>query len=248
MYLKLLSALFAITLLISCEKNDCANSLELTSSSLTPTEGDDVVLTASSEGGNEYFQWIGPGLNETNQNSTIRLDDIKLSGSGTYYCVKSNSDCNTTLRDSVVIGVQLKQGTPPCSPVNNFINCSNIPGPTFSSVVRAYGPPWNAVSLYGSSTIGYPTFTVLFNSYNGNTEPRDGIYTTTDRQSFNILQESNEISISFIYASVFYHCYPGNNVYVSHINGKLSVAFCNLEFGPTSPLPVTTCTGRITQL
>ncbi len=245
---------FAIILCItsilasSCEKKDCANSIELNSTHLTPTVGDDVAITTTFESGNEYFNWIGPNLNETTQASTIRLDDIKLTQSGTYHCIKVNSDCSTTLRDSVVIAVQLKQGPPPCTPINNFINCSNIPGPTFSSVTKSFHATWNAVSLYGSSTIGYPTFTVLFNSYNGNTEPKDGIYTTTDRQVFDILQQPNEISISFLYSSIFYHCRPSNEVYVSHINGKLSVAFCNLIFGPTSPVPTTTCTGRITQL
>ena len=247
MNIRVLLCIISFAALPACDKKPtCANSMVLTASNLTPTVGDDVVITALKETSNEVFQWNGPRTNEINQSNTLTIDNIKLSHSGVFSCSKGNTDCNTSLSDTILINVQLKQETPPCTPATNVVTCSNIPSVTFSSVTKGFGTTFNTIYLYGSASIGYPVFTVLFNSYNGNTEPRDGTYITTDRQVFDILQEENEISISFIYASNFYHCRPGKNVYVKHVNGKLQVTFCNLEFG-SSPSPPTTCTGVIRQ-
>jgi hypothetical protein len=235
-------------LLFSCNKKPaCANSMTLTATTLTPTVGDNIVISAIKESDNEVFQWNGPGVNLTNQSATLNVDNIKLSQSGIYYCNKANSDCNTSIGDSIVINVKLKQETPPCSPTNNVVTCSNIPNATFTSVTKSFGGTFNTINMYASGTFGYPVFTVLFNSYNGNTEPKDGTYTTTEGQSFNVLQEPNEISISFLYASNFYHCRKDKKAYVTHVNGKLQVTFCDLEFA-SPPIPPTTCSGKITQL
>lgn len=247
--MKILAVLFVLFLFIAgCEKKPaCPNSLVLTATTLTPTVGDDVVISAPDPGTtNVVYQWNGPGTNLTNQSSTLDLNDIKLSQSGIYYCNLGNTDCNTSLGDSIVINVQLKQETPPCNITNNTVTASSIPGTTFGSVTKSYGGTWNTMNLDASAaSFGYPSYTVLFNSYNGNVEPRDGVYTTANVAVFSPLQEPNEISISFIYASNYFHCRPGNKVYVSHVNGKLQVNFCNLEFA--SPPFVTTCSGKITQ-
>lgn len=217
--------------------------MTLTATNLAPIVGDNVVITALKETANEVFQWNGPKLNLTNQTNILRIDDIKLSQSGIYYCNKGNTDCNTSIGDSIVINVQLKQETPPCTPVNNTVTSSSIPGTTFTSVTKSFTGTFGAITMYANGTFGYPPFTIVFNSYNGNTEPRDGTYTTTQGYTFNVLDEPNVISISFIYNSDFYHCHPGKKVYVSHINGKLQVTFCNLDFAP-----VATVSGKITQL
>ncbi len=241
-------AIAALFLVSACEKKPtCPSSLELRANTLRPTVGDDVIISAPEPGTiNVVFQWNGPQTNLTNQSSSLNLDNIKLSQSGTYYCNLGNSECNTSISDSIVIDVQLKQETPPCTITNNTVTASSIPGTTFGSVTKSYGGSWNTLSLYGSAaSFGYPSYTVLFNSYNGNVEPKDGVYTTTDVATFDLFQEPNVISISFIYSSNYFHCRPGNKVYVSHVNGKLQVNFCNLEFA--SPPFVTSCSGKMTQ-
>lgn len=210
-----------------------------------PTIGDQVIISAPFKQTNVVYQWNGPGVNLTNQSNTLTIDDIKLSQSGTYYCNMADSDCNTSLSDSVKINVQYKQETPPCTPVNNTAAFNNIPNSNFSSVTKSFGGTFNTVNLYAYAGLGYPSLTVLFNSYNGNVEPKDGVYITTDRQVFNIFQEPNEISVSFIYSSDFYHCRPGKKVYVSHVNGKLALSFCSLEF--SSGTFTTTCSSKMTQ-
>lgn len=239
----------AVALFSSCQKKPvCPNSMKLTVTTLTPTVGDDIVITAPEENDGDMFQWSGPGVSPTSQSNTLKIYDIKLSQSGVYYCSKSNMDCGYPLIDSVFIDVKLQQEIPPCTPVNNTVNCSNIPGPTFTSVIKSYDPAYNTISLYAGGTIGYPGFTLLFNSYNGNNEPKDGTYITTDRQAFTMQDEPNIISISFVYASNYYHCRLDKKVYVTHVNGKLQVTFCNLEFASSQVTPTTTCSGKITQL
>jgi len=244
----LLPLLITAFILHSCEKKaTCLNSMELTATSLTPTTGDNIVIRAPQGPENAVYQWNGPGVNLINQVSTLTLDNIKLSQSGVYYCsVGGNSDCST-VGDSIRIQVQLKQETPPCTLTNNYMRCSNIPDVNFVSVTQGFDGTYNAVSLYGYGGFGYPGVTVLFNSYNGNTEPLDGTHITAEGPSFNFLQQPNEVSISFIYASNYYHSRPGHKVYVSHVGGKLQVSFCDVVFY-ASTVPLTTCSAKLTEL
>lgn len=248
MKISVLTAIAILLLFSSCEKKPaCAGSLTLTANTLTPTVGDNIVITAPDRGTtNVVYQWNGPGTNLTNQSNTLEISGIKLSQSGVYSVNEGNSDCNTSLGDTIRINVQLKQETPPCTSTNNTATPSSIPATTFTTVNKSFSSTWNTIALEASGSFGYPSYTVLFNSYNGNTEPRDGVYTTTDVAIFNPLQEPNEVSVSFIYSSNYFHCRPGNKVYVSHVNGKLQVSFCNLEF--SSPPFVTSVSARITQL
>ena len=247
MKLYLVLSLALMTVLAGCEKKaTCAQSVELTANTLTPTEGELLEITATRETDYDVYQWSGPGLNEMGNHNKITLDPVKLSESGTYYVSKSNADCNSSLQDSIVIDVQLKQETPPCTLTNNRVDCSNIPDVIFTSVNQGFDATFNAVNITAYGGLGYPSFKILFNSYNGNVEPKDGTYITTDRQTFDILQEPNEISVSFIYASNFYHCHPGQKVYITHVNGKIQASFCNKTFS-SPPLPFTTCSGRMTE-
>lgn len=81
------------------------------------------------------------------------------------------------------------------------------------------------MGVYGGNAFGYPSLRVLFNSYNGNVEPLDGVYLTTDQLTFDVTQEYNIVSISFIYNGAFFHCEPNQKLYVSHINDKSKYLF-----------------------
>jgi len=85
------------------------------------------------------------------------------------------------------------------------------------------------MSLYASDTYEYPTYTVLFNSYNGTAEPKDGIYTTIGVQSFTPL-DADLLYLQCQYSSYTFTCEANQDVYVSHANGKLRIAFCELNF------------------
>ncbi len=235
--------------LSSCQKKaSCSQELELGANSATPTVGQKLELTASQGVENDVYYWDGPGLHEITNSNKITIDEIKLSQSGTYYVSRNSGECNNTLHDSIVIDVKLLQETPPCSLTNNRADCSNIPDVNFTSVYQTFNTSFNGVSLEGYGPSGYPgTFVVLFNSYNGNVEPKDGTYNTTNGSVFSILNEPNDISVSFIYASNYYHCHPNQKVYITHLNGKLRASLCNMTFS-SPPLPFTTVSAQLTEL
>jgi hypothetical protein len=248
MKLSLLTAFAAAILLSSCEKKPgCANSMQLTADNASPSVGSTFVITATQDTDEDVYQWSGPGYNETNQSNTVTIDNAKLSQSGWYYCNKSSAECGSSLYDSIYIDVQLLQETPSCSPTNNVSISTSIPGTTFTSVIQEMNSTYNAMSLYASGAFGYPSYTILFNSYNGNTEPKDGTYITKNIAVFNVFDEPNLVNISFIYSSNYYTSTGGQKVHVKHVNGKLQVTFCDVPFA-SPPYPATTCSAKITEL
>ena len=237
----------AAALFTSCKKQKiCPASMKLTVSNATPSIGGSFTITAPKETDNNVFQWYGPMQNLVGNSNTLEITNAKYSNRGWYYCSKSNGDCNDVLRDSIYVDVKLLQETPPCTLTNNYINCSNIPSVTLTSVTEGFDPTFNGTAVYGSGTFGYPSFRVLFNSYNGNTEPIDGTYTTTNSLSFDVTQEYNEVSVSFLYSSIFFHCHPNQKLYVTHVNGKIQVSFCNMVF--SSGTYLSTCSGKMTKM
>jgi hypothetical protein len=246
---KLSLIVFLFIILCSCKKKTaCINGMKLNASSLTPTIGDTVIFTAPKGTQNEIYNWSGPaGFHDQNQLNTITISGIKLSQAGMYSCaIFGNSDC-PTLSDSVLIQVKLKQETPPCTLTTNLVTSSSAPNSSYFSVTKGLDPTFNGIALNGYAGLGYINIKALFNSYNGNTEPRDGTHISTDKPIFDPFQEPNEISLSFVYNSNYYHSRAGNKVYVTHVNGKLQVSFCNIQFA-SPPFPTITCSGKMTEL
>ena len=235
----------------SCTKEgSCPSSMHLTATTLTPTVGDDVVINSNVEDGpNLFFQWNGPFTNLHNQLTQLTLNNIKLSQSGKYTCALSATECNRSFGDSIIIDVQLKQETPPCTPVNNRMTSTNTPNATFVSVTQGFHGTWNAEYLEGTNFNGTELL-VLFYSYNGHYEPKDGVYFTNGQNTFSLLDEPNTISLSFIASGTFYHSNPNQKVYVSHAGGKLQVTFCNITFYGVGGLGAgaTTCSAKMTKL
>jgi len=232
----------------ACTKGkNCAEKLMLEVSNPSPSVGSSVTITSSRESEEDVFQWNGPHTNLTNQSNILTIDDLKPSHRGWYYVNKGNTDCNNSLNDSFYLDVKLLQETAPCSPVNNTVSCSNIPDLAASSVTKSFSDTWKGITMEASGSFGYPSFRVIFSSNNGNKEPEDGVYTTQNTLLFDPIEERDLVSVSFLYSNNFYHCQEGSKVYVKHVNGKLQVSFCSLVFG-SSPLPNTTCSGRLTEL
>lgn len=73
---------------------------------------------------------------------------------------------------------------------------------------------------------GYPTFDVYFESYWNNTEPEDGAYTISTDIAFPE-NDPYTVFIACNYEDIYFESQPGT-VYVTHVNGKLQVTFCNL--------------------
>lgn len=235
---RLLSFILFVHLLSSCKKSDlnvngykCPENLKVTASSVTPTVGDDLTIYANT--GKIIYYWSGP-LNFAVQTGDSRdryqFPNIKIKQSGWYVVGASLPGC-FTIYDSIYIDVKYKQGTPPCSLINNAIRGNGVPTLQASSVTKSFSRTYNGKTLYAAGTFGDPTYTFLFNSYNGDVEPKDGIYITTNVPSFSPLQDENLIHVRCMYSNFFFQSYPDQNVFVSHVNGKLRISFCDLNFG-----------------
>jgi len=208
----LLMAVCLVFIFTSCEKptNDCSTDINLISTNTTPTVGESFTLTALKRSDNDLFHWSGPGNYSGSYGNSITVDNAGYLDRGWYYCSKSNVECGQTIFDSIFIDMKLKQGTAPCTVANNTLTGSAIPNTSFSYVIKQFDPTFNGKSLYATSSTGYPTdLRVLFNSNNGNIEPLDGIYTTTNTITFGQTDPYIWVSLSFIYGGSFFHCHPG---------------------------------------
>ena len=229
----LLMAVCLAFIITGCKKagSDCSTDINLTSTNSTPTVGESFTLTALKASDNNLFNWSGPGNFSGVYGNSITVDNAGYLDRGWYYCSKSNVECGQTIFDSIFIDMKLRQGTAPCTLTNNSLSGSGIPNTSFYSVIKNFDPTFKGMALNGTATTGYPSdFRVLFNSNNGNIEPLDGIYTTTNSITFGQTDPYVWISLSFTYGGQFFHCHPNKDVFVSHINGKLSASFCNVPF------------------
>lgn len=248
MLLRQILPIFLITVIVitGCKKdnNECDVSGTLTSTSLKPTIGDNITITFEGVGDDRGpFQWNTPKMRRPNATNTLDVSDIKLSDRGWYYCIADNMGCNGVLVDSVFIDVQLAQEEAPCTLTNNLLSGTGIPQTTVQHTVKRIHSTWNGLALEATGPFGQPPYTILFNSYLGTQQPKDGVYITQEGPSFAERDELNAISVSFVHNSNYYHSYGGQKVYVKHVNGKLQVSFCSLNFSPTVRV-----SGRITEL
>jgi len=249
MRITLALSLVAIISFTSCEKkqsDSCASSIQLSLDNDSPKAGETATISVSRQGENDVYHWDGPSLHELNQSDKLYLTDLKVSQRGWYYCTADNIDCNTSISDSIYLDVQLAQEEAACAPDKNEATGNAIPDVVFTRVTKGMDPTWNGLALEAYGEYGYPPFEVLFNSYNGNKEPEDGVYTTIGIMSFNMFDEPDAISVSFIYSSMYFHSTEGQKVYVKHVNGKLQVVFCDMAFG--GDVPGARCTANITEL
>lgn len=245
----LLKAICLLVIFTGCKKeggNNCSTNLQLKSSTSTPTAGESFTITAARVSVNDLFQWSGPGNYSGIYGNSIAVNDPGYQDRGWYYCSKSNTECGQTIYDSIFIDLKLKQGTAPCTITNNSLTGNAIPATSFYSVTKKFDPVFNGKALQATAPLGYPTdFKVLFNPHNGNTEPADGIYTTTNVILFGMKDPYVWVSLSFVYNSQFFHCHPDKDVFVSHINGKLSASFCNVPF--SNGTTIINLSGKVTE-
>ncbi|HTE24345.1 hypothetical protein [Flavitalea sp.] len=146
---------------------------------------------------------------------------------GWYYLSVGNGDCPSQF-DSIYIKVINLPAVAPCSVVTNTASFSSIPDIQFSSVTVERDGLYGRRTMTGYYGPGYPNLNIHFNMYWDFLEPEDGIYTI---ESSTALSDYNPYSIyiSSKYSEVVFSSGPGK-AYVTHVNGKLTVTFCDIEF------------------
>lgn len=128
------------------------------------------------------------------------------------------------------IRVQFAQGTPGCSLADGQItSTAGLPNLAAPTVTKSYSLSYNAIVLDVSDGAFGPEYDFVFNSYDGNNEPRDGIYYTTNLASFDPLQDADAINMNCTYGAYYFSSDAGQKIYVSHVSGKLRISFCSVK-------------------
>ena len=98
--------------------------------------------------------------------------------------------------------------------------------------------------ITGNSAAGDITFTL--SAYWLTHEPEDGIYHTTSSPSIDYANIDN-VLISDVNESIYWVAEPDKPVYISHVNGKLQITFCSINFSGSlgGPLYTTTVSAKI---
>ena len=170
------------------------------------------------------YDWRGPANFSTYSNK-FEFFNATLRNRGMYYLNVNNQDCETHV-DSVYINVKLPQGTPTCNTTMNTGMYNNLANDSYTTVSKGIDASYGYKSL---NCYGVGTLKVLFQQYWLNKEPEDGIYTTISSPTFDQIDyEFNKVFVTTTKSSIYWASQPDQKVYVSHVNGKLQVRFCDL--------------------
>jgi hypothetical protein len=254
MYKSLLFFIAATLLLTSCKKLQtqqdsdeatCANIKNITITSNSPVNiGDPIKFSVPEVGGYRIYTWNGPD-NFRDQYPEHTISYAELKHEGWYYVSVSNNSCETKI-DSVYIDVKLQQGTPPCNVTANTATYSNLADDAFSYRYKGIESTFGLLSLEGS---GNGNIYIYFHPEWRTREPEDGIYTTTNVPLFDQVDYNyNKVFITTTKSSIYWSSHQGQQVYISHVAGKLQVRFCNLDMsGYNGNSYTTTASGNITE-
>jgi len=231
------------------ENNNCQQiqMVNITGAKSSYYVGDTVQLATNLIPNISLFIWThGDNPNTISGDPGVFIYPCSKADEGWYYLDVSYPDCAQHY-DSVYITVINKPATAACSPANNTVSFSSIPNISFSSTSFAYDPNWNCKNLNGYYSSGYPDFNIYFDYYWNSKEPEDGEYSISNTITFD---DNNPYSvfIASTYSSVYFSAGSSGKVYVSHVNGKLQVTFCNISLSGTlgGPAFTTTATGKMT--
>jgi hypothetical protein len=194
------------------------------------TCGKDIIIKVDSFAW-AYYNWTGPNnfyINNLQNSYEIRItDNSNLYHRGWYKVVISRDTC-PRIYDSIYIDVKLPQGTPSCSPTKNTSNSVSgitIPNKTFTNVTTGnyYG-----YEIEGTSSIG--DISLIFHNHWATNKLEPGIYYTFQNySSMNDKENINKVCIRNTYGNDYWYSEAKRPVYVSYVNGKISVTFCNIK-------------------
>jgi hypothetical protein len=237
--------------LCSCKKNaeteNCAGIQQLTIAAEKTSfyVGEEIYLSAQSDDlpATAYFQWTHTNrVNYISNSPEVNIYYAEKADEGWFYMHANYPGCPIKI-DSIYISVKNKPTISPCNPANNAVKFSNIPDIDPATVSWSYDPGWKRRVLQAYGGTGYPDFKIYFNTFWDVKEPEDGEYgivTMAKTDEF----PPYTVYISSLYSGIFFQAGQGK-VYVSHVNNKLRVTFCNIQFNDGTGIK-STATGALT--
>lgn len=242
MYLRHLPLFFTILVILSsCTKSSDINDdvedqcaaikgVKLTTNSPVMI-GEELKVNATEVGGYRIYHWSGPNFFQSQDPANSMTATMAMEG--WYYLALTNPDCPTK-NDSIYVDIKLKPGTAPCTVANNTAIYSNLGSDNFSLVSKVVDASTNFLKLRGTGSGA--ELQVFFHPYWRDHEPEDGMYKTTNNPLFsdNNNGNFNKVFISTVKSSIYWSNHDFQDVYVSHVNGKLRVQFCNVTLSGTN--------------
>jgi hypothetical protein len=258
LFLKSIYAITLFSVITSCIKADVTNEEEeqnnatlcnkIKNAKIKPftavTKGEDIVILVDTVPDANY-SWYGPGFsNGTTQN--IEIYDAKYENRGWYKVKVYSYDCTESKQDSVYVNVKFPQGTPPCTLTNNTATFNNLGGQTFS--YSSFGNSLGAYEIIANGSNGDLRIQMA-SAYWTNHELEDGIYYTTTYGTLGYDSDFDKIHISDVNSSIRWTAAPDHKVYVSHVNGKIRISFCDIPFTGSlgGPSYTTKISAQVTQ-
>ena len=238
LFQKIVLISFSVIGLISCTKitdgtTDCDKfkKIKIIATKKSFYAGEDITLSlVSPDLSNVQYEWHVPGeVNAIYSSSGLTVSSCSKYNSGVIYLNAYSNDCGA-VHDSVNITVTNKPVTAPCTTFIDSIRFSTIPSTSYTAT-KSYDLSFNKEKLEGSSVRGwyYPSFRVMFNDYWTGKEPEDGIYVTSAYETLTNIPSVYSVHVSSLYNSIYYSSKDYDTVYVSHVNNKLSISFCNVN-------------------
>ena len=211
-----------LLLLISCSKNNEGNCPSYFEiSANTITPTVGETLILTAFPDNNYYKWSGP-LNYFNH-QTSGVNTISLTN------IKINQ---SGWYHSSLVGT----------------GCEVLYDSIYIDVKYKQGNP--ACQLTDNRVIGNNVPNLQASYISKTVEPKDGIYMTRGTRAFSPFDDANTIFGECRYANYYFQTLPDQEVYVSHVNGKLRISFCNLVYGGddgTSTMFSSTFSGQLTE-
>ena len=232
----LISIIFGSLILSGCKKqnsdteNTCQNIKNATLFSNSPVVIGHFFLFGTQEvGGYRIYSWNGP----ENFHSQYPKDsiEVQLKNEGWYYLTLYSANGQCQKNDSVYLDVKLQQGTPVCKTDINTTTYNNLSADKYTIVKKYIEPNLSQKSLYATGGM-YSNMTIYFHTHWRTAEPEDGIYFTTNTPVFDQADNNyNKVFITTTKSSIYFGSNEGQIVYVSHVNSKLQLRFCNIIMG-----------------
>jgi hypothetical protein len=233
----------------TAEEENCAGiqQLKIVAEKTSFYVGDKIYLHAQADAtAVAYFKWTHTNrVNYISNSPEVDIDYAEKADEGWFYMHANYPGCPIKI-DSIYITVKNRPTISPCNPANNAVKFSSIPDIAPATVSWSYDPSWKRRVLKAYGGTGYPDFKIYFNTFWDAKEPEDGEYGIAYMPATNEYPPYT-VYISSLYSGILFEAGVGK-VYVSHVNNKLRVTFCNISFiGISGGTGIkTTATGALT--
>ncbi len=203
------------------EEDPCVKMGKFKIKPVTPVLlGEKIQIFCDTVQGADYL-WSGPGFSSYDQNPVIYSADHFMEG---WYFVRITHDSCTTIEDSVYVDVKFPQGIPDCTLTDKEVSFNGAMPKLSPAGIRNIGAGVGAFEIEAGSMNGdvYMRFSKYWIDHN----LEEGIYYTTNEP---FPDDVNKVNIQVVTQSFSFFAEANRPVYISRVDGKIRVAFCNVR-------------------